>query len=69
MTNSIRYTGLNTGDIRTMLTELFGPDDSGAWDLKTVGDGTISIGHGAGNSLVSPGQTIWVKKTSILVEL
>lgn len=53
--------------LSAMLTDHFGPPGT-SWGLHTSSHSSCLIAHGAGDSLVCMGDTVHIKRTSILVD-
>lgn len=54
--------------LKTVLTDHFGKA-GGSWSLTPVGNGITRIEVGAGDIYVHPGDTVHIKRTSILVSV
>lgn len=67
--SSITYDGGNLPHISTVLTAWFGPSTDGAWSLVKVGMGRARIELRSGDIYFTTGQTLWIKGTSVLVEV
>ena len=68
MHTSLAYSGSNLTDLNSMLTQHFGPSTDGSWNLVKVAMHNGRIETRAGDIYFSTGDTIHIKRTSILVE-
>lgn len=65
--STLQYSADNFSALTDCLTEWFGPAGKG-WSLVKLGStGHVRIELPAGDLYVEPGQTVWIKRTSVLV--
>ena len=70
MHSSLTYTGFNMDDIKAMLTDHFGPCGADAsWDAARISADAGAIQTGFARHTFKIGDTVHVKRTSILVEI
>lgn len=69
MHSALTYTGFNLDDIKAMLTDHFGPGGvNNSWDAARTSGSRAVIRTGLVDITFSEGDTVHVKRTSILVE-
>lgn len=68
VTSTVQFTGDNFVDLHNAMVSHFGDADNGSWAVVKAANGVARIEHGAGDTYLTAYDTLWISRTSILVE-